>query len=117
MSWTVIRCPCAFADIGDKPHSMVILGTDCGPGVFFREEGESEIYYWNTNSCCKKANFVLVYKSQMGLFATHVFPDHKLNRMLVLENDFPSYVKDYAACGTLHQISILDGSCKCHGSS
>ncbi|XP_041773238.1 uncharacterized protein LOC121594247 [Anopheles merus] len=101
-------------DIGEKPVVPVFLGTDGGHGVFFREEGEMNIYYWDTNTCWKKTNFKLVYKSTLGLYATHVFPDLKLNRLLVLENDFPSYVKDHAGCGTLHQISILDGSCKCN---
>lgn len=104
----------AIPDIGEKPVVPVFLGTDGGHGVFFREEGEMNIYYWDTNTCWKKTNFKLVYKSTLGLYATHVFPDLKLNRLLVLENDFPSYVKDHAGCGTLHQISILDGSCKCN---
>ncbi|XP_055531898.1 uncharacterized protein LOC129722474 [Wyeomyia smithii] len=100
-------------DVGEKPNIPIFVGTDAGSGVFFREEGDSDVYYWNTNQCYKKSNFKLVHKSTGGLYATHVFPDFRVNRLLVLENDFPSYVKDYAGCGTLHQISILDGSYTC----
>ncbi|XP_058456784.1 uncharacterized protein LOC131434153 [Malaya genurostris] len=103
----------SIIDIGEKPNVPIFVGTDAGSGVFFREEGDSDVYYWNTNQCYKKSNFKMVHKSVGGLYATHVFPDFKINRLLILENDFPSYVKDFAGCGTLHQISILDGTYTC----
>ncbi|EAT41240.1 AAEL007096-PA [Aedes aegypti] len=97
-------------DIGEKPGSFIYIGPDGATGVFFREEGDSNVFFWDTKTCLKKSNFKLVFKSSEGLYATDVFPDHEINRFLILESDFPGYMEEKAGCGTLHQISLLDGA-------
>jgi len=36
---------------------MVIIGTDNGSAIFFRNEGDAEVYRWDTNSTFVEANF------------------------------------------------------------
>jgi len=45
---------------------MVIIGTDNGSAIFFRNEGDAEVYRWDTNSTFAEANFKPVYRSQTG---------------------------------------------------
>lgn len=96
-------------DAGIKPHKLVIIGTDNGSAIFFRYEGQSEVYRWDANTCFKTENFRVVYRSQSCHLATHALADYKRGRMRVLESNFPDYMKNTVGCGAEQQLSIMQG--------
>lgn len=87
----------AIVDVGPKPNGnrIVILGTDDGTGLFFRYKGESDIYIWNTLSCFKSDNFLLVQKGDEYKLATQVVPGYK-RLMWVLESNFHDFLTNTA---------------------
>lgn len=93
--------------VGAKPKGMVLLGTDLGSALFFRWEGEGDVYRWDADSPFTPENFVKVYSSPMGMFSTHVFPDLKRLKMRSLDSNFPDFVKGHVGCGAAQQISLL----------
>lgn len=96
-----------IVDVGEKPGKIVVLGTDLGAALFFRYEGQSEIYRWDSNVPFSSGNFVKVYKSPDGLLSTHVFPDLKRIRMRSLESNFPDFIQNTVGCGANQQISLM----------
>lgn len=96
-----------IVDIGAKPNKMVVLGTDLGSALFFRYEGQPEIYRWDSNTPFSTSNFVKVYKSPSCLLSTHVFPDLKRIRMRSLESNFPDFIQNTVGCGASQQISLM----------
>lgn len=95
-------------DVGDKPGKLVIVGSD-GNSVFFRYEGQSEIFKWDSDSKFESSNFKVVHKSDSCLLATHIFPDYRNSRIKALESNFPDYIQGKAGCGALQQIKSLEG--------
>jgi hypothetical protein len=91
---------------------MIILGTDGGTKIFFRYEGKSEIYEWNTKSCFKPSNFEMVYKGQTCRLATHVVPNYLKKMMMVLESNFPDFMKGTVGCGASHTFTPMIGCVK-----
>lgn len=100
-------------DLGAKPAPIVILGTDNGPALFFRYEGRSEIYRWDSANCFKAENFQLVYQGSECQLATHVVADYKRGRMRVLESNFPDYVQGTVGCGANQALTIMQGVQSC----
>lgn len=98
-----------ITDVGVKPNKLVIIGTDNGSAIFFRYEGQSEVYRWDSNTCFKAENFRVVYRSQTCQLATHALADYKRGRMRVLESNFPDYMKNTVGCGADQQLSIMQG--------
>lgn len=96
-------------DVGIKPTKLVILGTDGGCAIFFRYEGQSEVYRWDTNTSFKSSNFVSVYRSPTCFLSTHVIVDFRRNTMRVLESNFPDYIHGRVGCGAYQQISPMEG--------
>lgn len=88
---------------------MIITGTDNGSVIFFRYEGESDVYQYDTNSCFKEENFKLVHKGTSCLLATHSIADYKNSRMRILESNFPDYMNDQVGCGAIQQVNIMKG--------
>lgn len=88
---------------------MVIIGTDNGYCIFFRYEGHSEIYRWDTNKCFQPSNFKTVYRSATCQLATHALADYKAGRMRVLESNFPDYIQGTVGCGAVQQLSLMQG--------
>lgn len=97
--------------MGPKPSRQVIIGTDNGSAIFFRNEGQYEVYRWDTNTCYDTANFQVVYRCQTCQLATHALADYKRGRMRVLESNFPDFMENTVGCGAVQQLSILQG---CH---
>ncbi|XP_071635272.1 dopaminechrome tautomerase-like [Temnothorax longispinosus] len=93
-------------DRGPKPKKMVILGTDNGSALFFRYEGEGEVYRWDCVTPFVPANFQPVYKSPRDecCLATHIVPDYKRGRMRVLESNFADYMQGTVGCGATHAL-------------
>lgn len=96
-------------DAGPKPAIIVILGTDNGSAIFFRYEGQPEVYRWDTNTQFKQDNFLPVYRSSTCQLATHALADYKRGRMRVLESNFPDYIQGTVGCGAVQQLSVLQG--------
>ncbi|KAG7211985.1 hypothetical protein KM043_011183 [Ampulex compressa] len=94
-------------DLGPKPKKMVILGTDNGSALFFRFEGEPEVYRWDSLQAFSSANFQLVYKSAECSLATHVSADYKRGRMRVLESNFPDYMQGTVGCGANQALTLM----------
>lgn len=94
-------------DRGPKPKKMVILGTDNGSALFFRYEGESEVYRWDCITPFVPANFQPVYKSTECSLATHISPDYKRGRMRVLESNFPDYMQGTVGCGANQALNLM----------
>ncbi|XP_046991538.1 major royal jelly protein 1 [Schistocerca americana] len=84
-------------DVGPKPTNLVILGTDGGTALFFRYKGDSEIYLWNTETCFKEENFMLVQQAGECRLATQVVPGYK-RLMWVLESNFQDYIQNTVGC-------------------
>ncbi|EDW69754.1 protein yellow [Drosophila novamexicana] len=96
-------------DLGKKPSRMVIIGTDNGSAIFFRNEGDAEVYRWDTNSTFAEANFKPVYRSQTCQLVTHAVPDYKRNTMRVLQSNFPDYMQNRIGCGAIQQLNHMQG--------
>lgn len=97
-------------EVGVKPSKMVILGTDGGCAIFFRYEGQSEIYRWDAcNTSFKNCNFKPVYKSDTCFLVTHCFPDVEGNKMRVFESNFPDYIQGQMGCGAYQEINPMGG--------
>ncbi|XP_076259598.1 dopaminechrome tautomerase-like [Rhynchophorus ferrugineus] len=99
-------------DLGVKNGKTVILGTDGGSALFYRYEGSSDIYRWDSN----QGNFTrgqIVYSSPNCFLATQVLPDLKRMRMRVLESNFPDYLAGTVGCGVTQRVSaILSDNCE-----
>ncbi|XP_012227712.2 major royal jelly protein 1 [Linepithema humile] len=94
-------------DLGLKPRRLVILGTDNGSALFFRYEGDAEVYRWDSMTPFVEANFQPVYKSEECALATHIVPDYKRGRMRVLESNFPDYMQGTVGCGANHALNLM----------
>lgn len=88
---------------------MVIIGTDNGAAIFFRYEGQSEVFRWDTNTCFQETNFKAVYRCQTCQLATHALADYKRGRMRVLESNFPDFLQNKVGCGAIQQLSVMQG--------
>ncbi|KAG5668200.1 hypothetical protein PVAND_016149 [Polypedilum vanderplanki] len=96
-------------DVGTKSDKMVIIGTDNGNAIFFRNEGNSEVFRWDTNLPFQQSNFKPVYKSDSCQLATHAVADYKHSRMRVLESNFPDYIQGKVGCGAIQQLTVMEG--------
>lgn len=92
---------------GTKEKRIVILGTDNGSALFFRNEGESDVYRWDTMDCFDPANFQKVYIGDECLLPTQVIPDYKLDRVRVLESSFPDFFSGTVGCGVDHALVVV----------
>ncbi|XP_026470399.1 protein yellow-like [Ctenocephalides felis] len=107
-----LRQGCAqgrIQDLGPKPTKIVILGTDGGSAIFFRHEGHSNVYRWDTNTEFLPKNFKIVYRGDNCHLATHAMPDLKHQKMRVLESNFPDFIQGTVGCGASQQLSALQG--------
>ena len=96
-----------ITDLGPKDNRFVFLGTDNGSAIFFRKEGESDIYRWDLSKCRCKSGINKVYKGKCCELATHIVADSKRKRMRVLESNFPDYFQDMVGCGANHAINVF----------
>ncbi|XP_037939124.1 protein yellow [Teleopsis dalmanni] len=96
-------------DLGKKPARMVIIGTDNGSAIFFRNEGDAEVFRWDTNSTFTETNFKPVYRSPTCQLATHAVPDYKRNTMRVLQSNFPDFMQNRVGCGAIQQLAVMQG--------
>ncbi|KAI8123414.1 hypothetical protein FF38_08870 [Lucilia cuprina] len=96
-------------DLGKKPSRMVIIGTDNGSAIFFRNEGDAEVFRWDTNTPFAEANFKPVYRSPTCQLATHAVPDYKRNTMRVLQSNFPDFMQNRVGCGAIQQLTMMQG--------
>lgn len=94
-------------DLGLKPKKMIFLGTDNGSALFFRYEGESDIYRWDAIARFNEQCFQLVYSSAECFLATHVVADYKRGRMRVLESNFPDYMQNTVGCGSNQALNLM----------
>ncbi|XP_076248659.1 L-dopachrome tautomerase yellow-g2 [Calliopsis andreniformis] len=95
-------------DLGLKPRKMVILGTDNGSALFFRYEGEADVYRWDSSTGPFDSRyFQVVYSSPECALATHVVADYKRARMRVLESNFPDYMQGTVGCGANQALSFM----------
>lgn len=103
-------CHALLADIGEKPNRMIIVGTDNGSVIFFRYEGEPDVYQYDTNNSFKEENFSVVHKGGAScLLATHAITDYRHRRMRVLESNFPDYMNGHVGCGAVQQLNTMQG--------
>lgn len=100
-----------IVDLGPKPNKLVVLGTDLGSALLLRIEGLPEIYRWDSNTCFKPENFLVVYKSAPCYLSTQVMPDVRRQRLRVLESNFPDFIQNTVGCGAVQQINLLAGPC------
>ncbi|XP_046470644.1 major royal jelly protein 1 [Neodiprion pinetum] len=101
----------AVVDVGVKNAKIVLLGTDGGAALFFRNKGESDIYMWNTDTCFKSDNFLLVQKGGECRLATGVVPGYK-RLMWVIESNFQDFIQNTIGCaGASVVIHPLVKSC------
>lgn len=98
-----------ISDVGVQPARQSIIGTNYGSTILFRNEGETDIIAWDTNTCYAKTNFRTVYKGEACILATHAIPDYKRQKMIVLESNFIDYLKNTVGCGAIQQLSIVEG--------
>lgn len=99
--------PGKIRDCGTKGKRIVILGTDNGSALFFRYEGDSDVYRWDTMDCYSPANFQKVYLGDECLLPTQVIPDYKLNRIRVLESSFPDFFSGTVGCGVDQALVVI----------
>ncbi|XP_023021017.1 L-dopachrome tautomerase yellow-g2 [Leptinotarsa decemlineata] len=103
-----LRAGCAagkIQDLGKKENKIVVLGTDLGNALFFRFEGEREVYRWEVGPCF--TGYKVVYKSPESYLATHAIPDVSRRRIRVLESNFPDYIQNTVGCGANQRVSLM----------
>ena len=93
--------------IGQKSEKIVLLGTDNGNDLFFRYEGESDIYRWDTNFNFNEDNFEKVYDGNQFSLPTQVMADFKRGRMRVLESNFPDFIQGTVGCGANQALNLI----------
>ena len=98
-----------LVDLGKKPSRMVIIGTDNGSAIFFRNEGDADVFRWDTNTPFIEANFKPVYRSATCQLATHAVTDYKRNTMRVLQSNFPDFMQNRVGCGAIQQLTMMQG--------
>ncbi|KAF4524749.1 hypothetical protein B566_EDAN013818 [Ephemera danica] len=79
-------------EVGVKPARMIILGVDGRSTIFFKYEGEGNVYQWNTHTAFSLQNFVLVHKNKDRLLPTHVTPSGFPNLMVGINSNFQDYL-------------------------
>ncbi|XP_001603573.1 major royal jelly protein 1 [Nasonia vitripennis] len=94
-------------NMGPKRDKVVFLGTDNGSAVFFRKEGESDVYRWNLADCTSSDNILKVYRGDSCALPTQVVSDYKRGRMRLLESNFPDYFQATVGCGVNHALKLL----------
>ncbi|KAF5274195.1 hypothetical protein FQA39_LY07299 [Lamprigera yunnana] len=89
----------AVVDVGHTPmcDRIVLLGSDNGASLFFRCKGNPDIYLWNTQTCLKEDNFLLVQKGAECRLPTQVVPGYK-RLMWVLESNIHDYINNTVGC-------------------
>ncbi|KAG5883607.1 hypothetical protein JTB14_025181 [Gonioctena quinquepunctata] len=92
-------------DLGRKDGKIVILGTDNGGALFFRNEGDRDIYRWEVGPIFR--GYEVVYKSSENFLATQAFPDVARRRIRVLESNFPDYIQNTVGCGATQRVSLM----------
>lgn len=98
-----------WIDVGVKPKKLVIIGTDNGSAIFFRYEGQAEVFRWDVDSSFEEANFRAVYRCQTCQLATHAVADYKRGTMRVLESNFPDFMHNTVGCGAVQQLTVMKG--------
>ncbi|CAG9773979.1 unnamed protein product [Ceutorhynchus assimilis] len=91
-------------DLGPKERKIVPVSTDGATRLFYRHEGESDIYKWDADSelFCEGN---LVYKEDNCCYlATQVMPYYAENRMMLLESNFHDYIQGTVGCGTSQRV-------------
>ncbi|KAI4502045.1 hypothetical protein M0802_002727 [Mischocyttarus mexicanus] len=102
----------AIEEVGLKHQKIVLLGTDNGPAIFFRNKGESDIYMWNTETPFIQENFLLVQKEGDCRLSTQVVPGYK-RLMWTIESNFQDYILNTVSCaGATVSIHPLMNSCE-----
>ncbi|KAK9299375.1 hypothetical protein QLX08_007612 [Tetragonisca angustula] len=94
-------------DLGAKPKKMVLLGTDNGSALFFRYEGEPDVYRWDATNPFVTRCFDQVYTSADCSLVTHVVADYARARIRVLESNFPDYMQGSVGCGATQALSVM----------
>ncbi|XP_011494305.1 PREDICTED: protein yellow [Ceratosolen solmsi marchali] len=94
-------------DLGPKHDKIVFLGTDNRSVLYFRKEGESDIYRWDLLVYPSNESIQRVYKGNSCAFPTHVMPDFKRGRMRVLESNFPDFFQGTVGCGIDHTLKVF----------
>ncbi|KAJ8889499.1 hypothetical protein PR048_008998 [Dryococelus australis] len=94
-------------DHGPKPGRLVLVGTDNGAAIFFRYEGSSAVYRWDSATNFTKENMVLVHRGNECSLATHAVSDYRAGSMRVLESNFPDYIQGRVGCGATHTLSVM----------
>lgn len=89
----------AIVEVGAKPEGVkgVLLGTDNAGSILFRYKGQSDVYIWNTDTCFKDENFILVQRGTECRLPTHVVPGYK-RLMWTIESNFHDYIAGTAGC-------------------
>lgn len=102
----------SVVDVGTKQNRIVLLGTDNGCAIFFRNKGESDIYMWNTDTPFKSENFLLVQKGSDCRLPTQAIPGYK-RLMWVIESNFQDYIQNTVSCsGASVALHPLVKSCE-----
>lgn len=107
-----LRAGCAagkIKDLGVKPGKLVFLGTDLGNAIFFRYEGQPDIYRWEVVANIKLDPITTVYKSPACYLATQVVPDLRRQRIRVLESNFPDFIQNTVGCGASQRLVLMGG--------
>ncbi|OXU28731.1 hypothetical protein TSAR_015692 [Trichomalopsis sarcophagae] len=102
----------SIVDVGPKQHKIVLLGTDNGCAIFFRNKGQSDVYMWNTDTAFRPENFLLVQKGNECRLPTQVVPGYK-RLMWVIESNFHDYIQNTVGCsGASVSLHPLVKSCE-----
>ncbi|XP_043289281.1 protein yellow-like [Venturia canescens] len=94
-------------DLGSKPKKMVFLGTDGGSVMYFRYEGDSAVYRWDTNHSFDLENFEKVYSGHECSLTTQVTADGKRARVRIMESNFPDFFQGTVGVGVEHALIII----------
>lgn len=93
-------------ELGVKSEKIALLGTDGGSALFYRYQGKTDIYRWDSNAS-PFGSEDKVYSSACCYVSTQVLPDSKRTVMWVLESNFPDFIQGTVGCGASQRISLM----------
>lgn len=82
---------------GHKPWQMVFIGVGYSSVLYFRINGQNDLYAWDTKQSFLEENFLRVRKSKDCRTITHVDVDND-GVLWVLESNIQDYITDHVGC-------------------
>jgi len=76
---------------------MMFVGVGYGSVLYFRINGQNDLYSWDTKLDLIEENMIMVWKSRDCRVITHVDVDNE-GKLWVLESNIQDFIRDQTGC-------------------